>query len=207
MNQYRSNRPIDRAIDDAFELVLWVLFLGLVAVIMIFSVLGDVFRYGLTWGEFWGLLQVGFWVAVGVLVVVGRRRGRAMQRAQASAHEQAVHRAYRTAFMRKMAEVATADELRRLDTLWSPGEWSYQDQDFHSHLMRRWCLAHPARYPSQDQLRQRGFMCDCESAAGHSCRPEDAAMQLADQAPASELPLMTWARCAWSRRRQPAATR
>lgn len=129
--------------------------------------------------HFGGFFVIGFaWL---VYLLCKRFRGPPTGlAAQGLVREQAQHHAYRTAFTEKIAEVATAEELRRLDALWAPGEWSYDDQELHSDLVQRWCQAHPARYPSQDQLRQRGFLCDCQPAVGHACRPEDAARQLAE---------------------------
>lgn len=78
-------------------------------------------------------------------------------------------RAYRRRYESLLGEVATPAEVARLGTLWDIHELSFADQDFADQLVTRWWSANPPKWPSAEQARQRGWLCDC-GPERHRCQ-------------------------------------
>lgn len=129
-----------------------------------------------------------FAITAGVLVIermIGAVYDAAAQPFRRRRAEQ-VELAYRRNYRAKITEVATEDELLRLDTLWHKVELSYADDAFWSELAYRWYAANPTQYRSQDHARQHGLLCRCDPARGHSCLRGDTGAAAAEMHSRSE---------------------
>jgi hypothetical protein len=116
------------------------------------------------------VINIAIMIYVFLLVLLFSARYARWEDQRASGQAQTVER-YRHQYRAKISEVATADELRRLDRLWDFRERSPEDWRFWTELATRWGNANPAEHPSQHEMRSRGWLCRCSPAGVHACRP------------------------------------